>query len=133
MKISNFKQFINESNTEKMNSIPTYDDCLEICSVENSPFYESKYLIDGFPISIFNYRLAQFKDFDNPLPNNINIKAFEMRGLTFVFNKDGSLFKRFLLLEKFFNLNQVPNTMYSIVKNYKIKFSVMSYNSTTSQ
>ena len=122
MKISNFKQFINESNTEKMNSIPTYDDCLEICSVENSPFYESKYLIDGFPISIFNYRLAQFKDFDNPLPNNINIKAFEMRGLTFVFNKDGSLFKRFLLLEKFFNLNQVPNTMYSIVKNYKIKF-----------
>jgi len=122
MKISNFKQFINESNTEKMNYIPTYDDCLEICSVENSPFYESKYLIDGFPISIFNYRLAQFKDFDNPLPNNINIKAFEMRGLTFVFNKDGSLFKRFLLLEKFFNLNQVPNTMYSIVKNYKIKF-----------
>lgn len=122
MKISNFKQFINESNTEKMNYIPTYDDCLEICSVENSPFYESKYLIDGFPISIFNYRLAQFKDFDNPLPNNINIKAFEMRGLSFVFNKDGSLFKRFLLLEKFFNLNQVPNTMYSIVKNYKIKF-----------
>ena len=45
-----------------------------------------------------------------------------MRGLTFIFNKDGSLFKRFLLLEKFFNLNQVPESMYSIVKNYKIKF-----------
>jgi T4 RnlA family RNA ligase len=26
------------------------------------------------------------------------------------------------LLEKFFNLNQVPESMYSIVKNYKIKF-----------
>jgi T4 RnlA family RNA ligase len=32
------------------------------------------------------------------------------------------LYKRFLLLEKFFNLNQVPESMYSIVKNYKIKF-----------
>lgn len=45
-----------------------------------------------------------------------------MRGLTFVFNQDGSLFKRFLLLEKFFNLNQVPESMYSIVKDYKIKW-----------
>lgn len=44
-----------------------------------------------------------------------------MRGLTFVFNEDGSLFNRFLLLEKFFNLNQVPETTYSVVKNYKIK------------
>ena len=45
-----------------------------------------------------------------------------MRGLTFIFDKDGSLFKRYVLLEKFFNLNQVPDTLYSVVKNYKIKF-----------
>jgi RNA ligase len=45
-----------------------------------------------------------------------------MRGLTFVFNKDGSLFNRYVLLEKFFNLNQVPESLYSVVKNYKIKF-----------
>jgi T4 RnlA family RNA ligase len=45
-----------------------------------------------------------------------------MRGLVFVFNLDGSLYKRFVLLEKFFNLNQVPETLYSVVKNYKIKF-----------
>jgi hypothetical protein len=44
-----------------------------------------------------------------------------MRGICFIFNTDGSLFKRFLLLEKFFNLNQVPESMYSIVKDYKIK------------
>ena len=45
-----------------------------------------------------------------------------MRGLTFVFNKDGSLYKRFVLLEKFFNLNQVPDSMYSVIKNYKIRY-----------
>jgi T4 RnlA family RNA ligase len=102
--------------------LPTYEDCVEICSKEESPFYESKFVIDGFSISVFNYRLTQYNDFINPISDKANIKAFELRGLTFVFNKDGSLYKRFLLLEKFFNLNQVPDSMYSVVKNYKIKF-----------
>jgi T4 RnlA family RNA ligase len=44
-----------------------------------------------------------------------------MRGLTFVFRKDGSLYKRYLLLDKFFNLEQTPCSMYSVVKDYKIK------------
>ena len=79
-------------------------------------------MIDGYPISLFNYRLAQYRDFVTPLENRPEVKAYEMRGLTFVFNQDGTLFKRFLLLEKFFNLNQVPESMYSIVKDYKIKF-----------
>lgn len=121
MKLPNFKEFLKESHVE-INVLPSYEDCVKICSVKDSPFYESKYIIDGYPISVFNYRIAQFKDFDRPLENNPEIKAFEMRGLTFVFKKDGTVYKRFLLLEKFFNLNQVPNSMYSIVKNYKIKF-----------
>ena len=56
------------------------------------------------------------------MKNRDDLKGYEMRGLTFVFNEDGSLYNRFLLLEKFFNLNQVPESMYSIVKNYKIKY-----------
>lgn len=103
-------------------SIPTYEDCLEICSREDSPFYESKIVVDGYNVSIFNYRLAQYKDFVTPLESRPDLKAYEMRGLTFVFNEDGSVFNRFILLEKFFNLNQVPESMYSIVKNYKIKY-----------
>ncbi len=46
---------------------------------------------------------------------------FEMRGLTFVFNEDGSLYNRYLLLHKFFNLNQVEDSQYSLVKDYEIK------------
>lgn len=121
MKIFNYLQFIRESQ-EQSYFLPTYEDCVEMCSREDAPFYESKFVIDGYPISLFNYRLAQYRDFVTPLENRPEVKAYEMRGLTFVFNQDGTLFKRFLLLEKFFNLNQVPESMYSIVKDYKIKF-----------
>lgn len=102
--------------------IPTYEEAVEMCSGEEAPFYESKMFIDGYNVSVFNYRLAQYNDFVNPLPSKPNVKAYEMRGLTFVFNEDGTLFNRYVLLEKFFNLNQVPESMYSIVKNYKIKY-----------
>ena len=103
-------------------SLPSYEEAVELCSYEESPFYETKIEVDGFPVSIFNYRLAQYSDFNEPIKSNPNLKAFEMRGLTFVFNKDGSLYKRFVLLEKFFNLNQVPDSMYSVIKNYKIRY-----------
>jgi len=102
--------------------IPSYEDCVEMCADEESPFYETKLTLDGYSVSLFNYRLAQYKDFVTPVEGKPNITAYEMRGLTFVFNTDGSLYKRFILLEKFFNLNQVPESMYSIVKNYKIRF-----------
>lgn len=121
-KLLNYIQFMKESSKSNNYYLPTYEDCVEMCAKEESAFYESKFLLDGYPVSVFNYRLAQYKDFVRPLENRPEVKAYEMRGLTFVFNKDGSIFKRFLLLEKFFNLNQVPESMYSIVKNYKIKF-----------
>jgi len=122
MKIFNYTQFLKESNDLSTHYLPTYEDCVEMCAKEDAAFYESKFTIDGFNISVFNYRLAQYKDFVTPLESKPDIKAYEMRGLTFVFNQDGTLFKRFLLLEKFFNLNQVPESMYSIVKDYKIKW-----------
>jgi T4 RnlA family RNA ligase len=114
-------EFIKESIEVKY-SIPSYEEAVEMCSKPDAAFYETKTNVDGYSISIFNYRLAQWSDFNSPLENKPEVKAFEMRGLTFVFNKDGSLYKRFVLLEKFFNLNQVPNSMYSVVKDYKIRY-----------
>jgi T4 RnlA family RNA ligase len=122
MKLFRYLDFIKESVMQKNYSLPSYEEAVELCSYEESPFYETKIEVDGFPVSIFNYRLAQYSDFNEPIKSNPNLKAFEMRGLTFVFNKDGSLYKRFVLLEKFFNLNQVPDSMYSVVKNYKIRY-----------
>jgi RNA ligase len=120
MKLFRYTEFIKESLSQ--NTIPTYEQALELCSVEEAPFYESKMVVDGFNVSVFNYRLAQYKDFAYPIPDKPDLKGYEMRGLTFVFNEDGSLYNRYVLLEKFFNLNQVPESLYSVVKNYKIKF-----------
>jgi T4 RnlA family RNA ligase len=121
MKLKKYLEFIKEE-VKISNYIPTYEDCVEICSQDESPFYETKLIVDGFSLSVFNYRLVKYSDFITPIPFKPEISGIELRGLTFVFNQDGSLFKRFLLLEKFFNLNQVPESMYSIVKDYKIKW-----------
>jgi T4 RnlA family RNA ligase len=94
--------------------LPDYKECVDICEKSEGIFYESKFVIDGFPISVFNYRLSTYEDF-------FKYNAFELRGLTFVFNHDGSLYKRFLLMEKFFNLNENGSTSYDILKDKKIK------------
>ena len=115
MKLYKYLEFIKE-NSESM--IPTYEECVEMCDREDSPFYESKMIVDEFLVSAFNYRLASSSDFNTP-------KSREMRGICFVFNTNGSLFNRYILLEKFFNLNQVPGSMYSDVKDLTIK-SIMN-------
>lgn len=121
MKLFKYIEFLKENfNTKSF--LPSYEEAVELCTKLDSAFYEKKTNVDGYQISVFNYRLAQYKDFSNPIPEKPELKGHEMRGLVFVFHKDGSLYKRFVLLEKFFNLNQVPETLYSVVKNYKIKF-----------
>ena len=92
-KLFKYTEFIKESVS--INAIPTYEQALELCSGEESPVYESKMVVDGFNVSVFNYRLAQYKDFSNPISEKPELKGYEMRGLTFVFNEDGSLFNRY--------------------------------------
>lgn len=124
MKLKKYLEFIKEEVkiTNGSSYIPTYEECVEMCSQDESPFYETKLVVDNFPISLFNYRLAKYSDFITPIPSKPEISGIELRGLCFVFNEGGSLFKRYILLEKFFNLNQVPESMYSVVKDYKIKY-----------
>ena len=120
VKIKRYMQFVNESLSHGY-FLPTYEDCRAICDAnENFIFFETKHVIDGYDVSIFNYRLAQPKNFEDPVPGT-KLKAHELRGLTFVFNKDGSLFDRFLLMDKFWNMNQSEDSMYSVIKDYKIK------------
>lgn len=122
MIITKFKLFKESmENTNHTYYLPTYDECRQICDANgNLLFYETKHELDGYDVSIFNYRLAYASHFNNPIESK-DIKAHELRGLTFVFNKDGSLYKRFLLLDKFWNMNQTECSMYSVIKNYKIK------------
>jgi T4 RnlA family RNA ligase len=108
--LNTYNIFLENTNT----NIPSYEECVNLCIYNDSPFYETKLKVDGFDVSVFNYRLVTHSDFNSK-------KNREMRGICFVFNLDGSLFNRYILLEKFFNLNQVSDTLYSVVKDFTIK------------
>jgi RNA ligase len=95
-----------------MRFIPSYDEAVAICQ-RNPVFYETKHKVNGYDVSVFNYRLATYDDFRTE-------NAFEMRGLTFVFNTDGTLYKRFLGLHKFFNVNETEITQAYDIKDYEV-------------
>jgi len=104
------------------NYLITYEDAIEIAKrYNNNNFWEIQFLKNGYKLSSFNYFICGWDDFEKPLPQKPDINAFDMRGVTFVFNKDGSVWKRFLMLPKFFNINQVESTQYGNIKNKKIK------------
>lgn len=102
--------------------LPTYEECMAIVEkYDGLQFYESVQEVDGYKISTFNYRMVWYDDFVIPLGEDSPVKAFELRGLCFVFNTDGSLYRRFLLMNKFFNINQVESTQYDLIKDLKFK------------
>jgi len=77
--------------------LPSKFECDEIVS-KCSCFYRNEYVIDGYRIHVYNYRLANYDDF-------ATYNAFELRGLTFVEQEDGS-WQRYLMLHKFFNIGE---------------------------
>jgi len=85
-------------------------DCIEIIK-KSEVFYKQNYQIDNYEIESYNYRLASYKDFEET-------NGFELRGITFV--KNNNNWDKWLLLHKFFNINQVPGYMYQDLKNKKI-------------
>lgn len=82
MKLHNYNSFIKES-LQNIHSyyLPTYEECREMCdNNDNLIFYESKHVLDGYNISIFNYRLASYNHFHS---ENIEI---EENGETIIIN-----------------------------------------------
>jgi len=101
--------------------IPTYDECIEI--VNNNPdmyFYERKYLIDSYYLSTFGYRYAKHNNFILPIIDKSHINALELKGITFVFD-DNNTYKHYLLLHKFWEIDQYNHCKYEIYKDKKIK------------
>jgi T4 RnlA family RNA ligase len=95
-----------------------YEDAQEICQkYNNKNFWEIQYIKDGYKLASFNYWICGWNDFANPLPEKPDINAFDMRGTTFVFDKQGEFFARYFMLPKFFNINQVEATQYSEVQD----------------
>lgn len=102
--------------------IPTYDECIEI--VNKNPemyFYERKYVIDNYFISIFGYRYASYNNFMLPLIDKPNINALELKGISYIFDDDRTVFRHNLMLHKFWELNQYDFCTYEHFKDKKIK------------
>lgn len=101
--------------------IPSYEQALKI--VKSNPemtFYKTEHTVDGYSIHTFSYKLAWYKEFINPVDGE-DWTAHEMRGLTFVFDKDGSLYNRHILLNKFWNVNQNEETLLSNLIDKEVK------------
>jgi len=92
-------------------NLPTREDCQAILK-ETEAFFVSETVIEGQNVEMYNYRLASLSDF-------VDNDAFELRGLTFVEQTDGS-WERNILLQKFFNINQTDGWMEDDVKDKKI-------------
>lgn len=104
-----------------MNYLITYEDALKICEAhKNFNFYKTEHRIDDYRIVTFNYFLCDYKMFANPLRDESGINAFDVRGVTFVFDKNG-VPTRFLMLKKFFNVNQIEDTQLDVLRTKKIK------------
>lgn len=93
--------------------LPTYEECVNITKkYPPKTFYESKKLYDNYRFSFFNYRLAEYKHF-------LESNAFEMKGITFLHTKDKKY--RYLMFNKFWELDQYSEFKYDNFKNKKIK------------
>jgi hypothetical protein len=100
----------------------TYNDAVLIAKkYKNFNFYENLYRVEGYKVAVFKYFLCEYDYFVHPLGKDNPVNAFDMRGLTFVFNTDGTLFKKYLMFPKFFNVNQNESTQYDLIKDKEIK------------
>lgn len=104
-----------------MKKLLTYKEALKLVDKYNNfNFSKREFKLNGYKVVTFSYFLCDFNHFECPDLDDKSIHGYDMRGMTFVFNKDGSLYKRFLMLPKFFNLNQVESTQYDKLKDKKI-------------
>lgn len=91
--------------------LPSYSDCEKIVR-GNSAFCKKEDVIFGVPVSQYSYRFASYSDFNKPLASS-SVSALELRGISFVADNEKNLHsrKRFLMLHKFFNINQTEGYM----------------------
>jgi len=92
-------------------NLPTRDKCKAIVNRTDS-FYCAERVVEGQKVELYDYRLASISDF---VDNN----AFELRGLCFVEQSDGT-WERNLLLNKFFNYSQTIGWMPEDLDNKNI-------------
>lgn len=94
--------------------IPTYEECVRIVA-NNAAFDHTRQDIDGMTVHNFGYNLPGLMDFERPIKDE-TIDAYELRGISFV-EENGIFHGPYLMLDKFWCLNQTKGAMYDDVKD----------------
>jgi hypothetical protein len=84
-------------------------------------FYERKYIIDSYRLSIFGYRYAHYNNFLLPIIEKPDINALELKGISYVFDDSGEIYNHYLMLNKFWELDQYEHSRYDLYKDKEIK------------
>lgn len=85
----------------------------------NPAFEKTTHQVLGRTVHDFGYLLPGYMDFERPVAEQPELKAYELRGLTFVEEPDGSV-RRYLMLGKFHALNQTTGHMLRDVEGRRI-------------
>lgn len=86
----------------------------------NPAFTTRVHEVDGLRVHDFGYALPGYMDFERPLADRPELKAYELRGLTFVERSDGTV-SRHLMLAKFHALNQTTGSMLKDLAGKRIR------------
>lgn len=93
--------------------LPSREDCQRI--VKNSEaFYCTERIVENQKIEMYDYRMATENDFKFH-------NAYELRGLTFVYDEQTKTWERNILLNKFFNLGQCDGWLLEDIQHKKIQ------------
>ncbi len=87
----------------------TYEDVLDITKA-NESFKMKTQDVDGTTVCMCTYFLASAGDFFDAKNDGSMVLGTELRGITFVNENKGEGWKRYLFLDKFFNINQTNGT-----------------------
>lgn len=93
----------------KFDFVPTKEQC-DLIVEKNNAFYRTEQVIDCVEVHIYNYRLASYTDFKDPIGDG-KTEAFWLRGLTFTRHPGETEWKRYLMLPKFFNVGETIGWM----------------------
>lgn len=91
-----------------------------ICEQYPERFSQKEFVVQGFKVVVFSYTKANtnkgyrlFRELD----------AFEMRGITFIFNLDGTIFNCNRMLKKFYNVDENEDNLLVDLKTYEYLYS----------
>lgn len=101
-------------------SIPDHSTCLRIVKENPVAFMVHMQETGGFVIKSFNYRIPDQEILRQPLALDPEISAMELRGITFVTDPATGETRMFLMLPKFYNIEEAEETSWKTVKGKQI-------------